>query len=235
MAAPTFILKICGLTRLADLRTAEFCGATHIGLVVEVASSPRSLLRDHARVLARASQACAVMVTTSNDPNHITELALGVRPEVVQLHGGPPQVLAALKETLPGVQLWYAVTMQAGQSPNLEELLCRIHIAKAAGADALVLDAAVGGTPGGTGRTVDWQAASQLVREAVPTPTILAGGLNPNNVVEAVCQVRPAGVDVSSGVETAPNVKSPSLIRAFCQAVREITLQDRVESAEPRG
>jgi len=218
-----FILKICGLSGIAPLRVAEACGATHVGLIVEVARSPRCLTRLQARMLARAARVPSVMVTVSTEADEVVELARTVQPTVVQLHGAPPSVTGRLREALPQVTPWMVVAVEAGSAPDRDAAIGEIEAAREAGAEAIVLDSARGGRTGGTGLPMDWETAAELVERAAPTPVILAGGLNPGNVAEAVRQARPAGVDVSSGVESRPNVKSPHSIHAFCAAVRQVT------------
>ncbi|MBS1722203.1 MAG: phosphoribosylanthranilate isomerase [Armatimonadetes bacterium] len=85
---------------------------------------------------------------------------------------------------------------------------------------AILLDAHVEGQWGGTGRTVDWEWAFSIVSEAWPVPVILAGGLTPDNVAEAIRIVRPYAVDVSSGIEESPGVKDHGKMKAFVEAVR---------------
>ena len=89
----------------------------------------------------------------------------------------------------------------------------------AGNADAILLDAYSPDAFGGTGEKVDWERAVEIVRSA-KKPVILAGGLNPSNIAEAIALVRPYGVDVSSGIESAPGKKDPSMMRDFIQAVR---------------
>jgi phosphoribosylanthranilate isomerase len=220
---PPFIVKVCGLSGIADVRLAEACGATHVGLIVEVARSPRSVGRDQARVLARAARATSVMVTTSTDADEIAELAGTVQPGVVQLHGEAPSLLPALAGALPGCELWPVVPVEVGDDPDLDQPAARIKAARDAGARCVLLDAARGGQSGGTGQGMSWEAAARLVALAGDLSVILAGGLSPDNVAEAVRRVRPRGVDASSGVERSPGAKSPRLTRAFCENVREVT------------
>lgn len=232
---PPPILKICGLRTLADVRVAEACGATHVGFIVEVGRSPRSLTRRQARLLARAARAATVMVTTSEDPGEIAELAGIVQPTVVQLHGAPRPV-TPLRAGLAGREVWQVVAVEAGPEPDLHGPREQLEAARASGADRVVLDAAKGGHSGGTGATIDWEAAAALVEAAGDVSVILAGGLHPGNVAEAIRRVLPAGVDASSGVEVAGNAKSPRLIRAFCAAVRQVTPALRgAKSTEPGG
>jgi phosphoribosylanthranilate isomerase len=93
-----------------------------------------------------------------------------------------------------------------------------------AGAPALLIDASVKGQYGGTGVTANWNSAAQLAQKI---PLLLAGGLTPDNVAEAIHQVQPWGVDVASGVESAPGVKDPSKMKAFVQAVKRLETRDQ--------
>jgi phosphoribosylanthranilate isomerase len=92
------------------------------------------------------------------------------------------------------------------------------------GAPSLLIDASVKGSYGGTGTIADWSAAAEL---AIHYPILLAGGLTPENVAEAVRRVHPWGVDVASGVESSPGVKDPVKMRAFVQAVRKLKTKDQ--------
>lgn len=223
IAMNPFILKICGLSGIAPLRIAEACGATHVGFVVEVPRSPRCVTRLQARLLARAARLPSVMVTTAREADEVIELARTVQPTVMQLHEAPPSVVGRLREALPEVTPWMVVAVEASSATDVHAALAEIEAARDAGAEAIVLDSARGGQSGGTGVPMDWDTAALLVERAAPTPVIVAGGLNPGNVREAIRRARPAGVDVSSGVELAPNVKCPVLIRAFCATVRQVT------------
>ena len=92
-------------------------------------------------------------------------------------------------------------------------------------ADALLLDTAAGGRSGGTGRSFDWRKAASLVREiSREIPVVLAGGLNPDNVGEAVAVLHPSVVDVASGVEVTPGIKSPDLMTAFARSVASASI-----------
>jgi len=223
---PPFV-KVCGLTSVGDLRAAEALGAQYVGLIVEVRRSPRSLKREQARLMARAARARAVLVTTATEAEAVAEVAGFVRPAVVQLHGSAGTALIEeLRISLEGVEIWHVVPLPVeGDRPSRAEaqLRAEVQAAIAAGADKLLIDSARGGHAGGTGVPADWETAAALVELAGGTPVILAGGLGPANVAEAVRCVAPAGVDVSSGVESAPGLKSPRLIRDFFRAVTLLT------------
>lgn len=223
---PPFV-KVCGLTTVGHLRAAETLGARYVGLIVEVWRSPRSLTREQARLMARAARASAVLVTTATETEAVAELARFVRPAVVQLHGSTRAALVEeLRSCLEGGEIWHVVPLPTEDelpNPAGAQLRAEVQAAIAAGADKLLIDSARGGQAGGTGVPVDWGAAGALLELAGDTPVILAGGLNAANVGEAIRCVGPAGVDVSSGVESAPGVKDPVLMREFFRAVTVLT------------
>jgi phosphoribosylanthranilate isomerase len=214
-------VKVCGLTSVGHLRAAEALGASYVGLIVETPRSPRSLTRAQARLLARAARAPAVLVTTAVHPQAVAELVETVRPAVVQLHGGAgPERLRSVRELVGGVEVWHVVSVDVGaDAGEAGKFVAEAQTAIAAGADKLVVDAARGGQSGGTGTPVNWEVVAAVVEAVRETPVLLAGGLHLGNVAEAIGRARPAGVDVSSGVETAPGVKSPRLIRDFMRSV----------------
>jgi phosphoribosylanthranilate isomerase len=153
----------------------------------------------------------------------IRDLAEAVGLGAVQLHGDEPpeavDVLAPLKvirafglageEDLARARAWRDACEESGRGP-----------------DAYMVDARVPGGPrGGTGQTADWDLARQMAAEGF-RPLILAGGLGPENVAEAVRQVQPWGVDGASGTEAAPGEKDPERIRGFVEAVRGAETDD---------
>lgn len=225
--AATPFVKVCGLTSLGHIRAAELLGARYIGLIVEVSRSPRRLSRQQARLLARAARAQTVLVTTATEAGAIAETARFVQPDVVQLHGtGGSSLVDRVRAALPATEIWRVVPLDVeadGSAADAAGLRAEIEAAVAGGADKLLIDSAKGGQAGGTGLAADWGTAANVVELAGDTPVILAGGLNGTNVAEAVRKVRPAGVDVSSGVESAPGVKSPRLMRSFFRAVTLLT------------
>ncbi len=215
-------VKVCGLTSLGHLRAAESLGACYVGLIVEVARSPRSLTRDQARLMARAARVPSVLVTTHTEATAIAPLVDAIRPAVVQLHGGrSEELLRSVGELAP--EVWQVIPVEIGSgTAEVGRLIGEAQAAAAAGASKLVLDSARGGQSGGTGVPANWALAAAVV-EAARVPVILAGGLNPENVAEAIRLVRPAGVDVSSGVESSPGIKSARLILSFLRNVSSVT------------
>jgi indole-3-glycerol phosphate synthase/phosphoribosylanthranilate isomerase len=197
-------VKVCGVTREEDLAAAEELGADWIGLNL----SPRSLRRvslGDARRLREASRfAKGVVAVVAGNPVRETEsIVAGLGPDALQWHDD----LAARAGLDVPVPLWQAV--RVGKDP-LEE-------AVGWPADVLLLDAAHASLAGGTGETWDW---SLLSRFPAARRVFVAGGLTPQNVARAIVECAPAGVDVASGVESAPGIKDHSRLAAFLAAVR---------------
>jgi phosphoribosylanthranilate isomerase len=199
-------IKICGLTREADVQAAVEAGADAIGLVL-YPRSPRHVSVERAAELARLLPPFVTPVCLFVDPG-VDEVARAIErvPQaLLQFHGDETreQCEAAGRPYLR------AARMRAGFA-----LLDFAHaFASAAG---LLLDADVQGY-GGSGKVFDWS----LIPPSVPLPVVLSGGLNPANVIDGVMRVRPWAVDVSSGVEVGKGVKDAALMRRFCDAVRE--------------
>jgi len=217
-------VKVCGLTSVGHLRAAEALGASYVGLIVEVARSPRSLTREQARLMARAAHVPPALVTTCTEATEIAALVDAVRPAVVQLHSDAgPALVEAVRRLTGDVEVWQVVPIPADSpATDVGRFVAEAQAAGAAGASKLVVDSARGGQSGGTGVPADWDTAAAIV-EAAGVPVVLAGGLSPGNVAAAIRRVRPAGLDVSSGVETAPGAKSPRLMMGFFRSVSSVT------------
>lgn len=205
------LLKICGVTRLADADAVLNAGATALGLNF-VSASPRYLAdaatAREVATAARKTGALAVGVFADADATYVLQTVRECELDAVQLHGDePPEVLAALRAQASGpLQIWKALRVAVREDLRALDVYWPL-------VDAVLLDARVPGTArGGTGQTFDWTILAGLAR---PKPLILAGGLTPENVAEAVRQVRPEGVDTASGVEFAPGVKDAEKVRKF--------------------
>ena len=199
-------IKICGLTREADLDAAVSAGADAVGFVF-FDKSPRHVTIERAAELARRLPpfVTPVGLFVNASPALIERAAQAIPQLVLQFHGdetpgechaaGRPYLRAALMA--PGLDLLDFAT----QYPD---------------AQAILLDAHVEGYGGG-GKVFDWS----LIPRNVPRPVVLSGGLHAGNVIEGILRVRPWAVDVSSGVEAAKGIKDAAAIRRFCEAVRE--------------
>lgn len=198
-------LKVCGITRLTDGLHAVQHGATALGFVFWP-RSPRCVdaQRAAAIIAELPSNVTAVGVFVNEPVDGIRRVVAATGLSMVQLHGDePPAYAEAL--TLP---LLRSVTLDDG--PHLFEAWPR--------GTTWLLDAADPVRRGGTGRTVDWPRAAAAARSR---QIVLAGGLTPENVAEAIAIVRPFGVDVSSGVEEAPGVKDFAKVARFLEQARQ--------------
>jgi phosphoribosylanthranilate isomerase len=208
----TVKVKICGLTRPEDALATAGAGADFAGLVFHP-GSPRHLSPEKARVIAEKLRGRVRIVTLFVDPKDetIKEAIAATKPDYIQLHGdeGPNRV-AEIRARF-GIPVIKSIGISEDGDfravPDYEAV-----------ADMLLFDTkAVAGAPGGRGRTFDWQL---LRRRTIRKPWLLAGGLNAQNVTRAMAAANATGVDVSSGVETAPGLKDAEAIRAFIQAAR---------------
>ena len=199
-------IKICGLTREADVDAAVEAGADALGFVLYPASSRHVSLARAAALIARLPPFVTPVLLLVNAPAEAVAEATQALPQaLLQFHGdeSPESCLAA------GRPFLRAARMAPGF--DLLDFAQRFR-----GAQALLLDAHVEGYGGG-GKVFDWSQ----IPPSVPLPVVLSGGLNPANVTDGVLSVRPWAVDVSSGVEIGKGIKDAVLMRRFCQAVRE--------------
>lgn len=199
-------VKICGITRVEDARAAAAAGADAIGLVFY----PRSSRHID---IGRAAEICGAL------PPFITTVALFV--------DAPPAEIESVLARVPIDLLQFHGVETAQQcaqfgKPYMKALRVRPdtdllqYAAAYASARALLLDAYVSGTAGGTGKTFDWG----LIPQKLPLPVVLSGGLTAANVAAAIKAVNPWAVDISSGVESAPGVKDAAKIKEFIEGAR---------------
>lgn len=197
-------VKICGISTVVAALAAAEAGANAIGLIF--ASGRRQVTIPQAREIVEALPpfVSSVGVFVDEERPQIEEVIGACRLDFVQLHGNESPEFCA-KMPVPVVK-----AIRIADSSSLE----RIRHYQVA---AVLLEAAVPGIAGGSGRTFDWELAAPV---APSVRIILSGGLTPENVQRAISQVRPFAVDVSSGVETDGR-KDPEKIRAFIERVRE--------------
>lgn len=199
-------IKLCGMTRSEDVRLAVALGVDCIGLIF-AERSQRRLARAQAaalRALVPASiRVVALLMDTPED--EVARIVATVRPDGLQFHGSE----SADRCAAFGLPYFKAVAMADAADP-------RAIMARFPSAFGFVLDGHAAGEAGGSGRSFDWSR----LPAASAQPILLAGGLTPANVGTAVRQARPWGVDVSSGIESAPGVKDADAMRAFVAAVR---------------
>ena len=210
----TVKVKICGVRTPAILEAAASAGADFIGLVL-FAKSPRNLSPEAAGALADAARGRIGTVAVMVDPDDalIDQVAATVRPDLLQLHGHEsPERVAAIK-TRARLPVIKAIPVVA--AADVAEASAYAGIADQILFDAKAQPDAM--LPGGNGIPFDWRALA-----AARPPFALSGGLNPENVGEAVRLTGAALVDVSSGVETAPGIKDEKLIQRFIRAAHAL-------------
>jgi phosphoribosylanthranilate isomerase len=197
-------VKICGITSAEDARLAADLGAWAIGFVFWPAS-PRFVDPSRARDIVERLPAVVtpIGVFVDQPAEHVEEVSRLVRLGAVQLHG---------RESTAYAQ---SLSRRVIKALGVDEATEASTLA-AWGGTTILLDAVDGARRGGTGRTIDWPAAARIARER---PIVLAGGLRPDNVAEAVRLVKPAAIDVSSGVERSPGRKDPALMEALFAAL----------------
>jgi phosphoribosylanthranilate isomerase len=209
----SILVKICGLSTPSSLATAIDAGADMVGFVF-FPKSPRyvTLATASALALQARGRAAIVALTVDADDAAFAAIVENLKPDLLQLHGREtPQRVEELRAKF-GVPLMKAIGLA-----RREDLAAA---AAYAAVDRLLLDAkptpgAV--LPGGNGVPFDWRMLEGLEAGA---PIMLSGGLDPDNVAQAIGLTRPDGVDVSSGVESAPGLKDEAKIRAFVRAAR---------------
>jgi len=203
------------MTRPADAKIAAQLGASYVGVILT--DSPRRVDEDTARAVFEAAgdEVSHVAVFGDESVESIAGKASRIGADIVQLHSASgASAIDDLRRQFRG-KIWAVISIDPDSRilpPEASDL--------AETADALLLDARIGGRSGGTGRTLNWGA---LIASAAAlndrTDLILAGGLTPENVATAIRTMRPEVVDVSSGVESSPGIKDRSRMEAFAEAV----------------
>jgi phosphoribosylanthranilate isomerase len=202
-------IKFCGITRLEDAREAARLGAWAVGLNHWEPGARRcdpAVAVEIGAELRRRLEVVGVFVNSQLD-----EIAHAVEDEgltMVQLHGDEGAAFCREVARRTGCPVIKAMRVRSGAD---------VRAAEAFRTDYHLLDAHRPGTPGGTGESFDWEL---LAGRRSTVPLILAGGLRPDNVADAIAIARPFAVDVASGVESAPGIKDHALMAAFAERVR---------------
>jgi phosphoribosylanthranilate isomerase len=203
-------VKVCGHTRTEDIRASVAAGVDAIGVISDVpVETPREVARERAADLLDAVPplVSGVLVTMPETVDDAEELVAATEPDAVQVHGTlDPQEVEALTASIP-----QSVLVALDHDADLD--------AYAAVADGLVVDSLDEAGGGGTGRTHDWDRTADVV-ESLDIPVLLAGGLNPENVADAVETVRPFGIDVANGVERDGGIKDHDAVERFVDRTR---------------
>ncbi|NLK83021.1 MAG: phosphoribosylanthranilate isomerase [Lentisphaerae bacterium] len=184
-----FKLKICGLTNARDVATAIDCGADYLGFIF-APKSPRYIEPQTAAALTAGIKVAKVGVFVDEDPERVIEIMQMCNLDIAQLHG---RETAEMMEKIGLERVWKAVKLT-----NHNDVATAVALPCA----AVLADSAVGN--GGTGKCADWSLAALAAKQI---NLVLAGGLTPENLVEAVTVVKPFAVDLCSGVEKSPGIK----------------------------
>ena len=217
-------VKVCGVTTPEDLRAVERAGADAIGFIADVpVDTPRSVTLDDAADLVDATPPflTTTLVTMPDSAASATAAVDAVGPDAIQVHGDlPAGDLRSLRESVPA----RVIAAVDAADPD------RVR-AVAPAVDAVLMDSVDESGAGGTGETHDWAATAE-VAAGVDAPVVLAGGLTPDNVAEAVETVRPFAVDVASGVERAGGRKDHDAVDAFVANAAAAGTGGRTELSE---
>ncbi|CAO1652043.1 phosphoribosylanthranilate isomerase [Parasphingorhabdus sp. NYA22] len=205
-------IKICGLSTEATIDAAIEAGADYIGLV-HFPKSPRHVSLERATEIRQyaGQRIKTVLLLVNASPESTGQVIADVKPDVVQFHGSETPEWLKLVQDNSGLEIWKALGVK--DKPTLAKSSRYVGAA-----DRLLFDAPAQALPGGTGTSFDW---SLLAGHDHQVDWGLAGGLDPDNVADALNATQAPLVDVSSGVESAPGVKDVDRIVAFCQAVRD--------------
>jgi len=194
-------------------------GADAVGLIVGVPSSPRNLTLERAEMLLSQVPIFvdSVVVTAPKSIKQLVEVCEGLKPTAIQIHGKEQLDSSEIREKIKDTRLIKTVYVT-------ESALNETAIEDSKMFDALLLDSFSKGQYGGTGKVHDWTLSRQIKEAVAPVPVILAGGLKPENVKEAILTVQPYAVDVASGVELSPGVKDHEKVRTFVENAKKIKL-----------
>ncbi len=204
-------VKICGIKTEEDARAVALAGADAVGFHIGLSGgrSPLEVSNAAGFIQTLPETTASVAVTSLSKPEALIELAHTSGATTLQLYGDTtPEQVKEVKETLPSIEIWKVINVFGEEGMEQAKRYDGV-------VDAIVLDKAQSAQmKGGSGQTLDWDIARKIV-EAVSTPVILAGGLNPENVAEAVRIVKPYGVDVNSGVSNPDGSKDLEKVKSF--------------------
>ena len=202
-------VKMCGIATEKDALQASVEGADFIGLIVDVSFSEDSITQEEAKTIIKnlPLETIPVMVTYHQKANPIIKTAKKILPKIIQLHNDiTNEEIKKIKKALPKVKLTKAIHVTDETAIKKARSFPSV--------DYLLLDTKVGKKKGGTGVTHNWEISANIVK-AVKQKVFLAGGLNPENVKEAIQKVKPFAVDVNSGVKMKAKTKDPEKVKAF--------------------
>ena len=211
-------VKICGIASEADVRAVAGARPDYSGFLVGLhyPSEDAVSIEEAGRLAALLpSGITPVLVTHETSTGVVASLAVRSGFSVLQLHGEfSPERIPDLRNDVPSSEIWPVVHVSDRSAVDRAREVARF-------ADAVVLDTRTASRLGGTGRTHDWTVSAEIVRTC-GKPVVLAGGLTPANVADAVRTVRPWAVDVNSGVEDSLGRKDPARVLGFVENARDL-------------
>jgi phosphoribosylanthranilate isomerase len=208
-------VKICGLTNLEDLNAVTRLGVDAVGFITGVPASPRNVSLEMADTLIKKTPIFtkSVLVMVPKNLKEVIKICRELKPDAIQIHGEHIDFDEfAKKEPNPSIIKAVSMNKSGGISTALKA---------AEHSDAVLLDSSTDNNLGGTGTVHNWLQSREIMDEIKPKPLILAGGLNTDNVAEAIKIVRPYAVDVCTGTERSPGLKDIDKVQAFILKVRE--------------
>jgi phosphoribosylanthranilate isomerase len=222
------IVKICGIKTLKDALAAIQAGADYLGFNFypkSVRFIEKSACAEITSLLKREHPQIKLVGVFVNSPvDEIKDILQTCHLDLAQLHGDEtPEMLSAFNgKAFKAIRLSSTESAEASVYPFIQSVAnIRYPLQQFALSPAMLIDAAVKGVYGGSGVTADWTAAAKLAKKY---PLLLAGGLTPENVADAVRQVQPWGVDVASGVESAPGEKDAGKMEKFVKEVKRVEI-----------
>jgi len=212
------LVKICGIRTLDEAKKAVSYGVDALGFHVGEVKGSRSIVSSdtaHEIITKLPASIIPVLVTTSSKISDIEEIVKTIGARAVQFHDdATTKEISRFKKELPEIKAWKVIHVQDEMAIEDAKLFASVS-------DAILLDSASHrqGQIGGTGKTHDWEISAKIVR-SISLPIILAGGLNPDNVADAIEKVHPYMVDVNSGVSRKNGTKDLDKVRAFIKRAK---------------
>lgn len=203
------------------MATAVAAGADAVGFLIGVPSSPRNLTMERCKRLLKQVPVfvASVVVTIPKSAESLVKIYDNLKPTAIQIHGTKPWDSSPVHQKIRGARLIKTVYVKPGMvTDEIRE--------NSKSFDAILLDSFAHGQYGGTGRVHDWNLSRQIKQSIEPMPLILAGGLKPENVKDAVLAVQPYAVDVATGVESRTGVKDPKKVQEFIKNAKEVNIPD---------
>ena len=224
-------IKICGTTNLEDALLTVAAGADALGFIF--APSPRKVSAEQVRVITEQVRAVErIGLFVNEQPEKIGEIFERAALTGVQLHGDEvPEEVASVSQQLRAIGRKARIIKTLRFTPQLVKDLRTFADSELV--DAVLIDTFSPHARGGTGMTFDWEQANDSVRNA-QVPIIIAGGLNPENVPQALATLGPFGVDATSGLEIRPGKKDAKKLEAFCAAVKAFQPADVAQFAKEK-